>query len=452
MWQRCICSVLLMGTLAGVASGAFDPLQESSLIGWWKCDEGQGNVVGDSSPNKRDGTFVNGAAAWTTGVFGSAIRLVGPTLVEIPAPSLRLTQATMAGWFLPNGPQPDWASMIMHRGTGLAHGFNFLADRRLAYHWADAANTWSYRGNAYYAADEWTHCAVTVEPDKATFYVNGVSASVNTVTHPEANWNNPIFLGGDGGSNWVGRRMNGALDDVMFFSQALPAAKIRAMVPPKVKAMKPIPADKAIGVTMPLLQWTKGETAIFHNVYLGTSPDLTEANLVAARQPFAMYYHLGVLLPGTTYYWRVDEIEADMVTIHKGDVWSFATEPLAAYQPKPADGAGNLMPALTLSWLPGKAAVKHRVYFSSTLADVESGAGAANKGDLTETTFKPGVLRASTTYYWRVDEVKADGSVEKGPIWSFTTQDGVAKKIVRQWWNGIGGTALSALTGSPNFP
>jgi hypothetical protein len=24
-----------------------------------------------------------------------------------------------------------------------------------------------------------------------------------------------------------------------------------------------------------------------------------------------------------TYYWRIDEVEADGVTIHKGDVWSF---------------------------------------------------------------------------------------------------------------------------------
>ncbi|MBM4028404.1 MAG: hypothetical protein FJ280_23870, partial [Planctomycetes bacterium] len=217
-------------------------------------------------------------------------------------------------------------------------------------------------------------------------------------------------------------------------------------------ASAPTPADKAIGVTMPLLQWKPAAKAIFHNVYFGTTPDLTEANLVAKNQPFAMYFYVPGLQPGVTYYWRVDQIEADLVTIHKGDVWSFTAEPLTAFAPTPADGAGNLMPAPTLSWLPGKAAIKHRVYFSGNQAEVESGAAAANKGDLTDKTFKPGVLRASTTYYWRVDEIKADGSVEKGPVWSFTTQDGVAKKIVRQWWNGIGGTALSALTGSPNFP
>ena len=27
----------------------------------------------------------------------------------------------------------------------------------------------------------------------------------------------------------------------------------------------------------------------------------------------------------TTYYWRVDEIEVDKTTKHKGDVWSFTT-------------------------------------------------------------------------------------------------------------------------------
>jgi hypothetical protein len=247
--------------------------------------------------------------------------------------------------------------------------------------------------------------------------------------------------------------MNGSLDDVMFYSRALTAAEIKALVPPKVKAMKPNPPDKAISVTMPLLQWAKGDTAVFHNVYLGTSPDLTEANLVGKNQPFAMYFHIPGFQPGTTYYWRVDEIEGDMVTVHKGDLWSFSTEPLTAYAPQPADGASNLMPAPALSWLTGKGAIKHRVYFSSALAEVESGAAAANKGDLTDKTFKPGVLRSSTTYYWRVDELKADGSAEKGPVWSFTTQDGVAKKVVRQWWSNIGsGTAVNDLRNNPNYP
>jgi len=420
MWKRCTCFVLLMLMLGSVAYGAFDPLKESSLIAWWKCDEGAGNVVGDSGPGAHNGTFVNGAAAWTTGVNGGAIRLVGPTIVEVPALKIRLTQATMAGWFLPNGAQTDWASMIMHRGTGSAHGFNFLGSRQLAYHWNDDAASWGYRGTAYYAADDWTHCAVTIEPTKATFYVNGVAASVNTIAHAEANWDNPIHLGGDDPAAWAGRQMNGSLDDVMMFSRALTAAEIKDLVPPQLKARKPNPADKAIGVNMPLLQWTAGDKAMFHDVYLGTSKDLTAADLKASHQLFAMYYHIAGLQPGTAYYWRVDEIATDG-TVTTGDVWNFVAQALTAYLPTPVNQAAGISPTVTLTWQAGQNAAKHHLYLSDSLDAINQGAAEADKGEVAGTTYTPTGLKGATTYYWRVDEVAAGGAVKTGSVWSFTT-------------------------------
>ena len=412
--------VLMFGWASASLAQEFDPGADPSLIGWWRCDEGEGNLVSDSSGNGNDGTFVNGAPAWTEGVFGSAIRLVGPTLVEIPSMNLTLTEATMAGWFLPNGPQNDWASIIMHRGNGAAHGFNLLADGRLAYHWNDAQNTWSYRGDAYYAADEWTHCAVTIEPDKATFYVNGKSASVNAVNHPETTWDNPVHLGGDDPAGWSGRQMDGSLDEVMFFSRALTAAEVKALVPPKLKAYNPIPADGTVGITTPLLQWTAGETAQLHNVYLGTTPDLTEADRVAAQQPFAMHYHVLGFQAGTVYYWRVDEIEPGG-TVHTGDVWSFSVAPATAWAPAPLDGALYEDVDVDLTWTAGKDAASHDVYFSANEEDVVNGADTALQGNQLGAIFDPGTLERGTVYYWRVDEVQSDGAKYAGEVWSFRT-------------------------------
>ncbi|MCL5280520.1 MAG: hypothetical protein M1376_11500 [Planctomycetes bacterium] len=420
MSKRCVCSVLLLMMLGGAVYGAFDPLADSALIAWWKCDEGSGSVVGDSGPGKHDGTFVNGAPAWTDGVNGSAVRLAGPTLVEVPPLQVTLTQATMCGWFLPNGTQNDWASMIMHRGTGLAHGFNFLASRQLAYHWADAAETWSYRGTAYYAADDWTHCAVTIEPTKATFYVNGAMICSNNVTHAAANWDNVVHLGGDDPASWAGRQMNGSLDDVMFFSRALTPAEIKDLVPPQLKARKPNPANKTVGVNTPLLQWAAGDKALFHDVYVGTSPDLTAADLKAAHQPFAMFYNVAGFQPGATYYWRVDEIAADG-TVTTGDVWNFVTQALTAYLPAPVDQAAGISPATTLSWQPGQNAAKHHLYLGDSKDAVTQGAAEADKGEVEGTTYTPKDLQGATTYYWRVDEVTAAGQTQTGPVWSFTT-------------------------------
>jgi len=187
---------------------------------------------------------------------------------------------------------------------------------------------------------------------------------------------------------------------------------------PSLAATLPSPADGSVGATAPLLSWTAGASAVFHDVYFGTDPN---PPLVASRQPFAMYYHIPGLQPGTTYYWRVDEIEGDGTTIYKGPVWTFSSEPLKDYQPKPADGAAAQLPGLVLNWLPGKDAAKHQVFFGTDLAAVTSGAASANKGTVSETKFDTGALRASTTYYWRVDVVKADGKTVAGDVWSFST-------------------------------
>ena len=90
------------------------------------------------------------------------------------------------------------------------------------------------------------------------------------------------------------------------------------------KARNPAPADSATGITVPLLRWTAGETALFHDVYLGKTPDVTAADKVAAGLSYPLYYHLAGLEPGLTYYWRVDEIDATGTT-YPGDLWSFIT-------------------------------------------------------------------------------------------------------------------------------
>ncbi len=348
MWKRCISCVLLAVMLGSAAYGQFNPLKDPTIIGWWTCDEGTGSVVADSSPKHHDGRFINGNPAWRTGVYGNAITLVGPTLVEVPPMGLTLSQATMAGWLFAPTAQPEWASIIMHRAPGPASGFNMLADRQLAYHWNDAADTWSYRGNVPHPLNEWAHCAVTVEPTKATFYLNGVQRAVNNVNHSPCAWDGPVWLGGDGGSGWVARRMSGgSLDDVCFFSRALTADEVKSLMKGLARpgvATDPVPGDAAVDVPRDAsLSWTAGPWAATHDVYLGKAfadvNDATRTNakgvLVSQGQKDAAYKPASVLAYGQTYYWRVDEVNkpADNTTF-KGDVWSFTVEPYG-YPVKP---------------------------------------------------------------------------------------------------------------------
>jgi len=188
-----------------------------------------------------------------------------------------------------------------------------------------------------------------------------------------------------------------------------------------MKATNPAPPNGATGVSSPLFQWTAGDTAFFHSVYFGTNPELTEADRVATRLPFTMYYHVGGLEAGVTYYWRVDGIEADTVTTHTGDVWTFTAAPLTTYQPLPRDGDKWIAIDTTLSWQPGMNASKHDVYLGTDKDAVAARDQSVFLINQVGMSVAPEALAEDTTYYWTVDEIEQGGATHAGAVWSFTT-------------------------------
>jgi len=97
-------------------------------------------------------------------------------------------------------------------------------------------------------------------------------------------------------------------------------------------------------------------------------------------------------------------------------------------KPYPADGnvhADADSGSLTLSWSPASGSVrKHYLYFGTDLSAVTAATTASVdvfKGALeaTDTTFAVSDLYSMDTYYWRVDEEDADGTVTPGDVWSF---------------------------------
>jgi archaellin len=116
----------------------------------------------------------------------------------------------------------------------------------------------------------------------------------------------------------------------------LGAATFRFSQDPE-RAKNPIPANKATDVPRETtLGWTPGVYAATHDVYFGTSFD--DVNTASANSPLLVskgqdansYDPPGRLDFGTTYYWRVDEVNAPPSTaIFKGQVWQFTAEPYA---------------------------------------------------------------------------------------------------------------------------
>jgi len=97
-------------------------------------------------------------------------------------------------------------------------------------------------------------------------------------------------------------------------------------------AVLPTPRHASVDVAISHdLSWTAGQKAVSHDVYFGTSQ-----SAVAAANPASPEYlgrqssttrTTGSLLSGTTYYWRVDSLDATG-SLTPGRVWSFTTETL----------------------------------------------------------------------------------------------------------------------------
>jgi hypothetical protein len=183
-------------------------------------------------------------------------------------------------------------------------------------------------------------------------------------------------------------------------------------------ANNPSPPDGTmLEATSTLLQWNPGDFAVSHDVYFSDNFADVNDGLVAPVATTETSLSMTDLVPGTTYYWRVDAVNgANPDSPWKGTVWSFTLPPLSAYDPSPAAGTQYVLSDSALGWKPGLGSLLHYVYFGTD-------PNALGDGDAqVETTFVPTVpLEAGTTYYWRVDEFDASTAVTTtGDLWSFT--------------------------------
>jgi len=186
-------------------------------------------------------------------------------------------------------------------------------------------------------------------------------------------------------------------------------------------ATEPVPADSAVGVAPASLSWTPGDTAVSHDVYFGTHSTLGPDDF-QGRQQETVFMLPEALTAGQTYYWRIDEVEADSVTVYTGATWSFTMATVLASAPLPPHGAKWIDVETDLAWTAGLGAATHDVYFGTDRAAVVEGAGQTFQGTLEGTSFDPGTLSENTTYYWRVDEIEADGTTRhEGNVWRFGT-------------------------------
>ncbi|MEJ2704619.1 MAG: LamG domain-containing protein [Sedimentisphaerales bacterium] len=410
----------------------------ADLVGYWKFDEGAGTKAYDSSPQGNDGTL-NGSPEWTEGQLDGALRFNGSSdYVEVPdSPSLNITGAiTIAAWTYMD-PAASGEMAIVSKGGWAANDLPYELTEE-----AGGVIFWQFYNDAGRdscspdspSVDEWHHIAATYDGVIFKCYIDAELGE---------QWEYAGEMPINTASVTIGRRSrggtfyNGLLDEEMLFNHALTEDEIPQIMmglSDMGKASGPDPRDHGVHEdTWITLNWRPGAFAVSHDVYLSDNfDDVNDGAADAFRgNQTPTYYVAGFpgyaypdgLVPGTTYYWRIDEVnEADPNSPWRGDIWSFSIPSQEAYDPNPTDGAGFVDPGVTLTWTGGFKAKLHTVYFGDDFDEVNNATtGGVMQGS---PSYSPGPLESEKVYYWRVDEF--DGAATyKGDVWSFTTPGAV---------------------------
>ncbi len=428
--------VLVLGLVLTSVAKAADP----DLVAYWKFDEGSGTTAVDSTGNGNDGIFV-GDPKWVPGKLGGALEFDGDDYLNCGNdPSLEIRdQITIAFWFQVEAFQNTWEAFFskgdsayrVSRGGGNGDGSHL----GISGTGAGGGNGW-FNGPTIITGGDWHHFAGTFDGAEGRIYIDGVlDATSPAAAGPINIETDPLWIGNN--SQNTSRQLHGLMDDVRLYNRALRDVEILGIMAgggaEYPLASGPTPEDGVYHLdTWVNLSWRAGDFAVSHDVYFSENFDDVSAGAESTFQGnqtatflvagFPGFPYPDGLVPGTTYYWRIDEVnDSEPNSPWKGSVWSFTVPPKTAYAPDPADAAESIDPDANLSWTGGFGAKLHTVYFGENFDDVNNAAGGLPQGAV---TYTPGTLKLAQTYYWRVDEFDAIETY-KGDVWSFTTEGAV---------------------------
>ncbi|MHC4507426.1 MAG: LamG-like jellyroll fold domain-containing protein [Planctomycetota bacterium] len=357
--------IFVLILVVGLTTGVADADITTGLVSWWAFNDGSGNTAVDSASGI-DGTLKPGqpdGPTWAVGKIDDCLEfdVAKQNYVECgPHPALDITGSlTLAAWVKKIGP---WI------GSGGDLRYDTIIYKRIsdgstrAYRLSrDAAanavgltvNTVGgevkVRGATAVNDDEWHHVAGVYDMENTQWflYVDAVEDTGSVAASASGNINGssgqPLLIGSDGGDL---RYWGGLIDEVRIYARALSAEDIRelyesnALATPRGNARRPSPVDGVTDVPANVvLSWTPGEYAPAingHRVYLSESFSDVNDGVGGTAQDANSYTPAQQLNFGTTYYWRVDEVNAPPdSTVFNGNVWSFTTEPVGY----PVDGA-----------------------------------------------------------------------------------------------------------------
>jgi hypothetical protein len=358
----------------------------AELVGYWRFDDGVGTTAVDSSGYGHDAAVEGGGdSVWVEGQLGDGVALGNGVWVSVPPEAWAPieTEFTVAFWaFGYDGLGNNWGFFATGAGANRVAGSHIpWSDGNVYFDSADSAGQWqperiSTALDAGLATGVWNHWAFTknTETGEKIIYLNGepfLSGANATGLITEID-TFAIGSGPNGANPYLG-----VIDDFRLYDAELTQGEILAAMAGGgggfPLALRPDPEDGAmVEATWANLSWRAGSWAVSHDVYLGDNfddvNDGAEGAFVGNQAAttlivgFAGFPIPDGLVPGTAYYWRIDEVnDANAASPWKGDVWSFWVPPKTAYEAVPSDEAQFVTADVTLGWTAGFNAKLHTV-------------------------------------------------------------------------------------------
>jgi hypothetical protein len=235
-----LCSSILFVLMSRVCAQDIN----SGLVGYWKLDEGSGNVGSDSSGNGNNGTLTN-SPAWVAGKNGTALRFDGfSNNVVVPdSSSLHLSSAvTVMAWvYLPAGAHYGESRILSKDASNGGSNLDLDIHDDSGHVSFDLGYGSGFAGpvivsTVYVPRNVWVPIAATYDGSVAKIYINGVLDSTAPWTYG-FNTNNsmPLCIGS---KNYLGALggpfyqffINATIDEVRLYNVALSQQEIQTVV------------------------------------------------------------------------------------------------------------------------------------------------------------------------------------------------------------------------------
>ncbi|MEM7385415.1 MAG: LamG-like jellyroll fold domain-containing protein, partial [Verrucomicrobiota bacterium] len=222
--------VAFLNAVAYIAGGSSDLPAIEGLLGYWRFEEGAGDVVADSSGNGNDGQIVNPDGVWENdAALGSVYHSNEASFIDfgtiIPA---QTTETNFTWSFWVNADETDNNDIVFGNRWG-PDGNDFAPREFIKF--TPRVFEWHFDGggenvpgdNTMLPIGEWVHNLVVKEGTTLTYYRNGAEIASSAISGTPVNAQ-PFYIGGQ--ANAAGdpaETFSGSFEEAALFDRALSA-------------------------------------------------------------------------------------------------------------------------------------------------------------------------------------------------------------------------------------